>query len=111
VSALDARKGFSVLVLDNSHLYDKNEEITVAGFPTLEAAREYARRRTRNSLEELRGNSTDEREIYDLWLMYGETCIVVGGDYRGSSEVDFFISNPADAEEQDWQALTPKVIT
>lgn len=109
MSASVRSKGYSVLVLDNFHFTDEDEEITVSGFPTLEAAREYARRRTRDSVEEFREKSTSESNLYELWSMFGESCVVIGGDYAGSSEVRFFISNPASAEERDWTALESTV--
>ena len=45
-------KTFSVLVINMN--YNPEDEILVEGFPTVEAARLYARRRTWSSVEEMK---------------------------------------------------------
>ena len=85
--------------------YDPDEDTSVLGFPTLELAAEYARRRTRDSLEELRGSARTKEELRKQWYMFGEDCIVLRGDYKGSSEIDHFIEHPAMEEERDWKAI------
>jgi len=97
----------SVIVLDNFHFMDEAEETTITGFRSLDEAKEFARRLTRSSVEEFRGRSKDAEDHRNLWSMFGETCVVVGGDYSGSSELDFFISNPATKAEVDWLSLQP----
>lgn len=95
---------WSVLVIDMFH-YDPDEETAVRGFRTPEAAKEYARRRTRDSLEELRKPDVTAEELRKMWYSFGEDCLVIGGDYAGLSELDFFIANPATPEERDWEAV------
>lgn len=97
---------FNVLVLDMFHYMDEDEEIEVGGFATRELAREYARRRTRDSIEELRPPGSTEN-VRSLWYSFGEDCVVVGDGYCGGHELDFFIANPATEEERDWMSLTP----
>ena len=101
---------FSVIVIDMAH-YDQASEMSVQGFPSLELAREYARRRTRASLEELRTSDVSHADLRRAWYIFGEDCIVVGtGDYQGASELDYFIAHPATLEEQDWRAIEVVVI-
>lgn len=68
LSPEQAEPSYTVLVLDMFHYGDTDEEIKVTGFKTLEAAREYARRRTRDSLEALRPETTDANELRDRWF-------------------------------------------
>ena len=51
-----AGEKYTVLVIDMFH-YDSDEDFCVGYFPGLEAAREYARRRTRGTVEENRAAS------------------------------------------------------
>lgn len=99
--------GFAVVVLDMFHYQDPEEEQTISGFPTLEIAREYARRRTRDSVEEQRTESTSPADLRDRWFSFGEDCKVLGDTYCGSYQLDYFIAHPATAEQRDWVALTP----
>ncbi|HUT81931.1 MAG TPA: hypothetical protein VMZ29_12070 [Candidatus Bathyarchaeia archaeon] len=39
------------------------------------------------------------------WLTFGEDALVIDGGYRGKSELDFFIDNPAIPEEIDWREI------
>jgi tetratricopeptide (TPR) repeat protein len=97
-------KGHAVLVIDMFH-YDPEEDIVVGGFQTLELAREYARRRTRDSLEAHRGKAKDREELRKMWYMSGEDCIVLDDSYKGSSELDYFLDNPASEEERNWSRI------
>ena len=54
---------FSVLVLDMFHYMDENKNEVFSGFATLEQAREYARRRTRDTLEEQRQDSKSPEDL------------------------------------------------
>ena len=95
---------YDVLVIDMFH-YDEESESFVRGFPSLEIATEYARRRTRDSLEELRTDSTSPEDLRKMWYSFGEDCCVLGGEYKGASEIDFFIAHPATSGERDWITL------
>src|ERR1017187_6155405 len=98
-------KTFTVLVID---MYDYPDgQTTVTGFKTLEAAREYARRRTRDSVEAERPGSTSAKDLKDRWYLFGEDCVVISGDYSGGSELDFFIAHKATKKERDWVSLSP----
>ena len=94
---------FAVLVIQPS----TREEYTIDGFPTQEAAIEFARRYTRDSLEESRQPGMTDRELREAWHLFGESACVIGGGYLGSQEIDFFIAHPATAEERYWQAIQP----
>ncbi len=98
---------YSVLIIDNYHM-DPEEDFTIDGFPTLELAQEFARRWTRDSLEEQRKPHQAREDLSAMWAMFGENAIVLGGDYNGRDELDFFIDHPATPEEQDWQAIEKK---
>jgi hypothetical protein len=95
---------YSVLVIDMFQ-HDANEEIIVRGFATIELATEYARRRTRDSVEELRQASQNARTLRRRWLHFGKDCCVIGQPYCGVSELDYFITHPATHEERDWQTI------
>lgn len=92
---------FAVLVIQPS----TRKEYTIDGFPTREAAVEFARRYTRDSLEESRQPGMTDRELREAWHLFGESACVIGGGYLGSQEIDFFIAHPATAEERNWQVL------
>jgi hypothetical protein len=98
---------FTVVVFDMAHTGDADGERSISGFPTLERAREYARRRTRASVEQLRQPNTDPATLRRMWTLYGEDCTVLGGNYCGSSELDTFIADPAEEWQRDWHALDP----
>jgi hypothetical protein len=63
--------------------YDPDEHFSVLGFPTLDLAIEYARRRTRDSLEEMSGCSKNRGEMGSKWFMFGEDCLVVALGIQG----------------------------
>ncbi len=101
---------YRVVVLDLSHL-EGDGEIVIEGFPTFEEAREFARRRTRDSLEQLRKRGQSAEQLRSAWAAMGETAVVVGSapgeHYSGKSEIDFFIDHPASRRERNWVALRP----
>jgi len=99
------QQAYSVLIIDMS--YDAGKDFVVKGFPSVEMANEFARRRVRDSVEELRGLNQTKEEVRRLWHMFGEDASVVGGEphYAGSHELDYFIEHPATGEERDWQAI------
>lgn len=94
-----------VLVIDMFHYQMPEDEMVISGFPTEEMAAEYARRRTRDSLEELREPGMNRKTLRERWLTFGEDCLVLDGSYKGFSEIDFFCDHPATAEERDWVGL------
>ena len=99
---------WAVLVMDLGRHQDPEGETLVEGFPTYQQAKEYAKRRTRASVEEVRGQVLSPELIRSHWMAFGESCLVVGEDYRASEEIEFFIwHRPNSPEELDWQSLTP----
>lgn len=99
---------WQVLVIDMFHYMDPEEgEHTVSGFLRPEDAIEYARRRMRSSLEELRPEATDAADLRRRWLMFGEDCIAIGTGFMASAEFDDFIANPSSPADNDWVALEP----
>lgn len=85
---------------------DSEEDYIIAGFPTKELAIEFARRWVRDSVEDLRVQSTDQKaDVKKMWRTFGEDALVIDGNYRGSSELEFFIENPAIKEEIDWREI------
>ena len=97
---------YSVLVIDMFN-YGREEDYVVRGFQTFELAREYARRRVRDSVEDLRKPGQTREELRRQWFTFGEDASVIQGEphYAGSHELDFFIEHPAAPEERDWQAI------
>jgi hypothetical protein len=101
-------KTWSVLVLDLfNYMAGEGGEYTVTGFQRPEEAIEYARRRLRSSVEEMRPSAADAEGIRNQWFMFGEDCIAIGTGYNGLAELDYFIANPASPEEIDWTSLEP----
>ena len=106
-SAAEERE-WSVLVMDLGRYQDPEGETLIDGFPTYEQAREYARRRTRASIEEVRGSILSPDLVREKWLLFGESCLVVGENYRGSDEVEWFIwHRPNSPDDLDWKSLEP----
>ncbi len=104
---MSEKKRYSVLIIDNYHM-EPEQDYVIDGFPTLELAIEFARRFVRSSLEDFRKPNQSKEELRKMWYMFGEEAAVLGGDYYGSSEIDFFIEHPATPEEQDWQSIKNK---
>jgi hypothetical protein len=97
---------YSVMILDMFHIsQDEGSSYAVDGFPTLELAKEFARRWVRDSLEEMRSPTLTRAALREQWFAFGEDAVVLGGNYSGCSELDFFIDHPAAPEERDWQAI------
>ena len=97
-------KTYSVLIIDNFHM-DPEHDYKIGGFPTLELAKEFAGRYVRDSIESMRKPGQTAEELRKAWYQFGEAAVVLGGDYKASSELDFFIDNPATPEQRDWQAV------
>ncbi len=97
---------YSVLIIDMFR-YDPKEDYVIDGFPTFELAKEFARRRVRDSVEEQRRPGRPKEELRRMWHAFGEDASVIRGGphYAGSHELDYFIEHPATAEERDWQAV------
>lgn len=96
---------YSVFVIDMS--YDSEKDFTVSGFPAVRLANEFARRRVRDSLEELRREGQTREELRRLWHMFGQDATMPGHEprYAGSHDLDYFIEHPATREERDRQAI------
>ena len=96
-------KGCSVRIIDMFHYQDPEHERVYEGFPTLELAREFARRWVRDSLEEFRTAGQPPEELRTLWYTFGEDAFTEG--YKGSDELTYFIDHPATAKECDWAGV------
>jgi hypothetical protein len=102
---------YSVLIVDMYYSEDKDREATVGKFYRFNKAKEYARRRTRASVEVERAKSTSPEDLKERWCTYGEDCFVATGvgqaGYSGGQELDFFVEHQAAPEEIDWMAFSP----
>lgn len=101
---------YKVIVCDLFHAQEPDHETEVAGFGSRAAAVEYARRRMRSSLDDMRRPGQSAEELRDQWRSFGEDCRVVGPEgpvYLASSELDGFLDRPATAAERDWLAVQP----
>ena len=106
-----AKETYSVLIMDMFHYHDPEHEYTVGGFPTRELAVEYARRVVRKSVEYFGQPNQTLEELREGWFHFGEDAVVIGGNWAGLKELDFFIDNPATPEEVDWQAISKQRFT
>lgn len=109
--ALPSDQSYDVLVIDNGHVPDEGASHLVGGFASWEAAVEYARRRTRDSVEEFRRQDQAAEQLRAEFLHFGESCSVNGMDdrhYRARDELDYFVANPATDEQRDWGSIGPK---
>lgn len=89
--------------------FDSEEDEWIAAeFDNENDAREFARRWTRASLEELRRENQSKEDLKKQWSLFGDDAVVLGIGYSASSELDFFIKNPAKPEEIDWKTLKGK---
>ena len=96
----------SVLCGDFAHYQDPDEEWSVDGFRTAEAAAEYARRFVRDQVEGLRGEYADVAGLREAYLAFGEYAIAPGFDLE--AWLDHCIANPAARKaDTDYQALDP----
>ena len=97
----------TVIIVDRFHHGEPDGEFLIEGFPSHELAREYASRRVRDSIEELRTPGQSDEEIRKLWNAYGESACVVGDD-GDPNEIDTWLRETATAEQRDWQATLVK---
>ena len=98
--------GFSVACGDFFHDMDPEEEWTVAGFATAEAADEYARRFIRASVEACRQPEHDAAATCEAWFRFGEYAF---GPTVRSDHGRWCAANPATRpEETDYRALDPR---
>lgn len=101
---------FQVLVMDMAHYADEEGEMMVSGFSTREEAIDYARRRVRHSIEELRKPNQSIEELKRLWFLFGEDVLVPGeAAYHASDDLDYFLRHPATHEECDWPGVEKRL--
>jgi hypothetical protein len=108
-SSAEEDESYAVAVLDMFNYMDEEGAMLVDGFPSAEIAKEYVQRRMWDSVEELRAASQSREELKELWFVFGEDSLVVGGErsdaYYGLADLDFFIDHPASTAERDWLEL------
>lgn len=96
----------SVVCGDFFHYMDRDEEWTVDGFRTAEAALEYARRFVRDQVEAMREEYDSPAALKQAFMMFGEYAITEG--FELSPWLDFCIETPATRRsDTDYQALDP----
>ncbi|GAB4527492.1 MAG: hypothetical protein Fur0018_13150 [Anaerolineales bacterium] len=96
---------YTVIVCDLFHDLDPDHEQVVSGFPSAEAAIEYARRRLRSSIEEMRTPGITPEALREQWRTFGEDCRVIGPQgvvYTASQDLARFLAEPASPEACDW---------
>ena len=98
---------WDVIVFNRFHHGEPDGEFLIEGFAGRELAREYACRRVRDSIEELRTSGQSEKEILRLWNAYGENACVEGDDGYPNA-IDTWLREIATAEQRDWQATLVK---
>jgi hypothetical protein len=92
---------------DHGAYKDPEEEWQVTGFPSAEAAAEYARRFTRAQVEDLRPQAGGDAEaLRGMYYRWGEYALAPGLDHR--AWVEFCIANPASRrQDTDYDTLEP----
>jgi hypothetical protein len=85
----------------------------VDGFASAAAAAEYAKRRTRDSLEELRMPGQSREELRRAWGSFGESCFAHCSSapesfYSAHDDLVWFIDHPASPHERNWTAIDPR---
>ena len=103
-----SRVSIRVLVKDNYRVHADGGSID--GFASVDTATQYAKRRTRASVEELRHPGQTAESLRGDFLLFGETATVFAHGvehYRASDDIDHFIAHPAQDDERDWMELSP----
>ncbi len=96
----------AVLCGDFAHYQDPDEEWSVEGFRTAEAAAEYARRFVRDQVEALRAEYATPEALRDACLAFGEYAIAPGFELK--AWLDHCIATPASKRaDTDYQAIDP----
>lgn len=96
----------SVLCGDFANDQDPDEEWSVDGFRTAEAAAEYARRFIRDQVEGLRSEYPDPAALEQAFLSFGEYAIAPGFELK--PWLAHCIATPATRRaDTDYQALDP----
>jgi len=96
----------SVLCGDFANDQDPDEEWSIDGFRTAEAAAEYARRFIRDQVEGLRGEYPDPAALEQAFLSFGEYAIAPGFELK--PWLAHCIAQPATRKaDTDYQALDP----
>lgn len=96
----------SVLCGDFAHDQDPDEEWSIDGFRTEEAAAEYARRFIRDQVEGLRAEYPDPAALEQAFLSFGEYAIAPGFELK--PWLAHCIAQPATRKaDTDYQALDP----
>ena len=87
-------KSYSVLVTDLFHFMDEEGQTLETGFPTWEAARNYARAITWSSVQAHKKPELSADEVKRMWMAFGECAIVIGDPgYSAKDEIDYFLEN------------------
>ena len=95
---------YAVMVSEHSRFPDDDPPMVFDGFTTAELAAEFARRWTRDSLEEFRLSGKTPQQVREDWGHWGESARVLGG-YNASDDIQTFLDHPATWEERDWGAV------
>jgi hypothetical protein len=104
----DGNSPYSVVVWDVSKLKNLGENSPrFIGFPSLELAREFARRFTMDSAENLRKANDSGPTLLKRWMTDGQCAIVENGDYSGYEYLTLHtdMGRPATPAERDWKAI------
>lgn len=102
-----SRNGHAVQCGDFAAFGDPEEEWLVTGFPSAEAAQEYARRFIRAQIEDLRRQAGSDEELRQMYLQWGEYAAVEGFD--SAAWVAHCIAHPAaKRQDTDYAALEPR---
>jgi hypothetical protein len=96
---------YTVVIREMSKHDSPESEWTVARFPTVELAEEFARRWLRDSLEELRAQNQTTEELKKQWTLFGDDVVIPEVGFVASKNIELYIANPATVQERDWKTL------
>lgn len=101
-----ARKGTSVVVIDNFNRHDPDSKFQIFGFDDRDHAMTYGTRRVRSSIEQFREPDQTQEQLYRKWMALGEEVLVEGARL-GLANFERFAAENATAEECDYLSIAP----
>ncbi|MBF0382818.1 MAG: hypothetical protein HQL69_17495 [Magnetococcales bacterium] len=96
---------YSVKVFEEVYPADMQHHWTIQGFPTLELAKEFARRWLRDFVEKQRHRLPGHIDLHGQVMASGRDALVIDEGFRATSELGHFIKNTASPEERDWISI------
>ena len=106
--------GWRVRILDLSEGAEDGIVEDVKGFVNLDHANLFARRYVRDSIERCRAAGMPAGDVLAAWHAYGEDAEVLEAGpagWRSGDDAQPFAEVRAPAEERDWRAIDPRLVS